>query len=143
VEYAKGFQEAITELGPLGGSEGIDEKELKLRLEAARNALGDKKLRWVEGKWVEFQEEGNLYGEVFTLHELGRMYEEIVLDECAIQEIRLRLGGRSLTAKSLADEIRLPAYRALRHLSDMRRMGLVAMEVGEAGDPVWTACEET
>lgn len=138
VEYATAFQDEIRTLGPLGASEGVEGAELELRLKAARNALEDKKLRWVEGKWVEFQEEGNLYGEVFTLHELGRMYGEIVLDECAIQEIRLRLSGRSLSAAEVAREARIPAYRALRHLADMRRFGLVSMEVGEDGVPLWS-----
>lgn len=141
VEYATAFQDEIRALGPLGKSEGVTGSELDLRLKAARNALEDKKLRWVEGKWIEFQEEGNLYGEVFTLHELGRMYEEIVLDECAVQEIRLRLSGRSLAATEVAREIRIPAYRALRHLADMRRFGIVSMSVGEDGVPLWTAVE--
>jgi coenzyme F420-reducing hydrogenase delta subunit len=142
VEFATAFQDEIRALGPLGKSEGVSGAELDLRLRAARSALEDKKLRWVEGKWVEFQEEGNLYGEVFTLHELGRMYGEIVLDECAIQEIRLRLEGRSLSATEVAAEIRAPAYRALRHLADMRRLGLVSMEEGPEGVPVWTGVAE-
>lgn len=141
-EYAAAFQQEVAKLGPLGSSEGIEEEELKLKLNAARNALEDKKLRWVEGKWQEFQEQGNLYGEVFTLHELGRMYEEIVMDECAIQEIRLRLNGRSLSAKDLAREMEIPAYRVLRHLAGMRRTGLVSIGVGEAGEAVWSGCEE-
>lgn len=142
VEFATAFQDEIRALGPLGKGEGVTGDELELRLRAARSALEDKKLRWVEGKWVEFQEEGNVYGEVFTLHELGRMYGEIVLDECAIQEIRLRLSGRSLPATEVAREIRIPAYRALRHLADMRRFGLVSMEEGPDGVPVWTASED-
>jgi F420-non-reducing hydrogenase iron-sulfur subunit len=141
VEYATAFQEEIRALGPLGGGEGVTGAELDLRLRAARNALEDKKLRWVEGKWIEFQEEGNLYGEVFTLHELARMYGEVVLDECAIQEIRLRLDGRSLAAADLAREIRIPAHRTLRHLADMRRFGFVSMRVGPDGVPLWTGSE--
>jgi hypothetical protein len=141
VEYATAFQDEIRALGPLGESEGVNGAELDIRLRAARNALEDKKLRWVEGKWVEFQEDGNLYGEVFTLHELKRMYGEIVLDECAIQEIRIRLLGRALSATEVAREIRAPAYRALRHLADMRRLGLVTMNVGADGVPLWTSAE--
>ena len=141
VEFATAFQDEIRALGPLGRGEGVAGDELALRLKAARNALEDKKLRWVEGKWVEFQEEGNLYGEVFTLHELKRMYGEIVLDECAVQEIRLRLSGRSLPATEVAREARIPAYRALRHLADMRRFGLVSMEEGPDGVPLWTGAE--
>jgi len=142
VEFVTDFQAEIAALGPLGSSEGVDADEVKLRLAAGKNALAGKKLRWVEGKWLEFQEDGNPYGEVFTLHELGRVYGEVVLDECAIQEIRLRLDGRSLSARELAKETRIPAYRVVRHLADMRRMGLVTIEAGGSGDPEWTGCAE-
>jgi hypothetical protein len=66
------------------------------------------------------------------------MYEEAVLDECAIQEIALRLDDASLTARELAERMSAPAYRVLRHLADMRRMGLVDMERGSGDEPVWT-----
>ncbi len=138
VEFASAFQEEIAELGPIGSSEGVDADEVRLRLTAARNALADRKLRWVEGKWVEFQEEGNIYGERFTLHELGRMYGEIVLDECAIHEIRLRLDGRDLSARELAKELRIPSYRVLRHLADMRRLGFVTVSARGDEEPVWS-----
>lgn len=141
MEYATDFQRQIAELGPLGESEGVEGDELRLRLEAARGALLDKKLRWVEGKWVEFQEEGNLYGERFTLHELGRMFDEIVMDECAIHEIRGRLSRSPMTATELADAMSLPAYRVMRHLAYMRRSNLVEMDAGGPGDPVWTGVE--
>jgi hypothetical protein len=103
------------------------------------NALSGKKLRWVEGKWLEFQKEGNLYGEVFTLHELGRMYEEVVMDECALQEILLRLGGKPRTARALASEMRMPAYKVLRHLADLRKIGHVVLGAPAAGEPEWSA----
>jgi coenzyme F420-reducing hydrogenase delta subunit len=139
VEYVSAFQEAITQLGPLGTSEGVTGDELTLRLNAAMNAVSDKKLRWVEGKWLEFQEEGNLYGERFTLHELGRMYEEIVLDECALQEIRLRLEEKPQSAQTLSGLVRMPAYRVLRHLADLRRMGYAVLGATATGEPLWSA----
>ncbi len=141
VEYVTAFQEAVAELGPLGSSEGVTGAELELRLTAALNAVSDKKLRWVEGKWVEFQQDGNVYGEVFTLHELGRMYEEVVLDECALQEIRLRLKGRPQTALALSGEMRIPAYKVLRHLADLRRMGFVVLGASASGEPLWSAAQ--
>jgi len=142
VEFVTSFQDSVAALGPLGSSEGVESAELELRLAAALNTVSDKKLRWVEGKWLEFQEEGNLYGEVFTLHELGRMYEEVVLDECALQEIRLRLEGRPLTAKALAGEMRIPAFKVLRHLADLRRFGLVVLGATFAGEPLWSAAKK-
>jgi hypothetical protein len=139
VEYVSAFQESIAALGPLGSSEGVSDDELELRLTAALNALSGKKLRWVEGKWLEFREKGNLYGEVFTLHELGRMYEEVAMDECALQEIQLRLDGHPCSARALASEMRMPSHKVLRHLADLRRMGRVVLGATAAGEPLWSA----
>jgi F420-non-reducing hydrogenase iron-sulfur subunit len=139
VEYVSEFQDTVAQLGPLGSSEGVAGEELELRLAAAMNAVTDKKLRWVEGKWLEFQESGNLYGERFTLHELSRMYEEIVLDECALQEMRLRVAGRPMTARDLASEMRLPAHEVVRRLADLRRMGDVVLGATASGEPLWSA----
>jgi coenzyme F420-reducing hydrogenase delta subunit len=139
VEYVSAFQESVAAMGPLGSSEGVGGSELELRLTAALNALSGKKLRWVEGKWLELREKGNLYGEVFTFHELGRMYEEVAMDECALQEILLRLNGRPRTVKELASEMRMPAYKTLRHLADLRRMGHVLLGAPAAGEAVWSA----
>jgi coenzyme F420-reducing hydrogenase delta subunit len=143
VEYVSAFQEAITQLGPLGTSEGVTGDELELRLNAAMNAVSDKKLRWVEGKWLEFQEDGNLYGERFTVHELGRMYEEIVLDECALQELKLRLQEKPQTALALSGLVRMPAYKVLRHLADLRKMGHAVLGATATGEPLWSAARNS
>jgi F420-non-reducing hydrogenase iron-sulfur subunit len=136
-EFTTEFQREITELGPLGEPEGISRAELGLRLEAARKALAGRKLRWVAGKVVEFREKGNLYGELFTDHEIRRMFEEIAMDEYRLREILERLKAKPYSVKELAAGTRTPARVILRQMADLRRMGLAEIKQVEDTTPVW------
>ncbi len=140
VSFVTEFQNRIRSLGKLGESENISRDELRLKLTAARHAVEGKKLRWVVGKRMEFIEKGNLYGEKFTEHEIHRLFEEVVMDELAIQEIKLRAKEKPLSVKLLAQQMNLPPKRVLRQLVDMRRMGLVKIAGIEDRAPLWVAC---
>jgi F420-non-reducing hydrogenase iron-sulfur subunit len=140
VSFVTAFQNQVREFGKLGTSENISSEELKLKLTAARKAVEGKKLRWVVGKRQEFVEKGNLYGEKFTEHEIYRLFEEVVMDELAIQEIRLRIKENPLTVKNLAGQLNLPPKRVLRQLVDMRRMGLVKITSIENKSAMWRVC---
>ena len=136
-EFATAFQAEIAELGPMGKSEGIGPEDLKIKLEACRKALGGRKLRWVVGKVVEFKEKGNLYGERFTEHEIGRLLEETAMDEYRLREILERLEAKPRTVKSLASETGTPARIVLRQMADLRKMGLADIKDMEGDSAVW------
>ncbi len=140
VSFVTEFQNQIREFGKLGTSENISPAESKLKLSATRKAVEGKKLRWIVGKRLEFLEQGNLYGEKFTEHEIHRLFEEVVMDELSIQEIKLRLKSMPLTAINLAEQLNLPTQRVLRQLVDMRRMGLVKVNFVDKKSPVWIDC---
>jgi F420-non-reducing hydrogenase iron-sulfur subunit len=136
-ENATAFQAEIGDLGPLGRPEGIGEANLAIKLRACLKALGGRKLRWVMGKIVEFTEEGNLYGERFTEHEIGRLFDEIAMDEFRLREIieRLETGPRSV--KDLASVMGVPSRILVRQMADLRRMGLADIESIEGDTPLW------
>ena len=137
VRFASEFEEAVRALGPLGVAEGLPKEELALKIEVAANALEGKKLRWVIGKKVEFETQGNLYGEVFTRHELNRMFDEIVMDECTIQEIVLRGKSKLVSVDELAAALKTSPHRIVRQLADLRRMGMAEIEKVEGRKPLW------
>ena len=140
VKYVTSFQEEIKGLGPLGIGEGIGAEELRLKLLAAQRALEGRKLRWVVSKRLEFRDKGNLYNEVFTEHEISRLFDEVVMDECTAQEILLRVKREPLSAKTLSSVMNMPSSRVLRHLAEMKRMGLVSVSIGDGGrGPLWQA----
>lgn len=136
-EFAAAFQREMAELGPLGKSEGIPAGDLKIRLEACRKALAGRKLRWVVGKVVEFKEKGNLYGEIFTEHEIGRLLEETAMDEYRLREILERLKAEPRSVKALASETGTPTKIILRQMADLRKMGLAEIKGLEGGSAVW------
>lgn len=140
VSFVTEFQNQIRAMGKLGSSENTSNNELKLKLLAARSAVESKKLRWVVGKRLEFLEKGNIYEEKFTQHEIHRLFEEIVMDELMIQEIRLRIKQKPLSVKSLASQLNLPPQRVLLQLVDMRKMGLVKITHIENNSPLWVVC---
>ena len=137
VEHVTAFQDQIKKLGKLGSTEGLQPSELELKLKAAKVALKGKKLRWVVGKYMEFQQQGNLYGEKFTQHEFNRLFDEVAIDECAIQEILLRTKDQALSVKRLSEVMGLPSRQVLRNLVDMRKMGLVVLESDDKKTVTW------
>jgi hypothetical protein len=136
-EFATAFQAEVGELGPMGKSEGIPAGELPIRLTALRKALAGRKLRWVVGKVVEFKEKGNLYGEVFTDHEIGRLLEETAMDEYRLREILERLEAGPRSVKTLASETGTPPKVVLRQMADLRKMGLAEIEGMDGDSAVW------
>jgi F420-non-reducing hydrogenase iron-sulfur subunit len=140
VQYVTQFVQSVKEIGPLGKAEGVDEVELQLKLTAALHAVEGKKVRWVAGKRFEFTGSGNLYGETFTDHEIGRMFQEVVADECALQEMLLRLNKEPMTAKDLAHLVQAPTRVVVRRLADLLRLRLVEISDNE-GSPLWKARE--
>jgi F420-non-reducing hydrogenase iron-sulfur subunit len=142
VEYATGFQKAVSELGPMGTSEGISAEDVPLKLEATRAALAGKKLRWVAGKLVEFQEKSNLYGENFTGHEIKRLVEEVATDEYRLREILARLGRGPQTVAEMSSALNTPARIVLRCMADLRKMGLAEIGSIDGGEPEWVLTEE-
>jgi F420-non-reducing hydrogenase iron-sulfur subunit len=136
-EYATAFQAEIGELGPLGKTEGITPGDLKIKLQACLKALGGRKLRWVMGKIVEFTEEGNLYGERFTEHEIGRLYDEIAMDEYHLREILERLDSGPQSVKHLASVMAVPSKILVRQMADLKRMGLADIARIDGDTPLW------
>ena len=142
VEYSTEFQKAISDLGPIGESEGIPAEDVALKLGAAGAALEGKKLRWVAGKLVEFQEKSNLYEENFTGHEVRRLLEEVATDEYRLREMLARLAAAPMSARELATAMKQPARVIVRSLADLRKMGLVELDGIENKSPRWRAVEE-
>lgn len=142
VEYATEFQRAIADLGPIGEPEDIPAEDVPIKLEAARAALEGKKLRWVAGKLVEFQEKSNLYEENFTGHEVKRLVEEVATDEYRLREMLARLAAAPGSAKELAAAMKQPARIIVRSLADLRKMGLVELDGVGNKSPKWRAVEE-
>jgi len=135
VNVITGFNRTISEMGPLGMSDRFPRDELTERLETARTALDKEKLRWVVGKFTEFQGKGNKYGEKFTEHEMWRTLDTIVMDELATHDILKEMRKGAVSVKELSAKLDIAPPDALKYVLALQRRGLAALASVEGESP--------
>ena len=138
VEIVTAFTEKIQSLGPLGVSEGLDREVLTFKLKAAKTLSEQEKFRWILGKKTEFSKEGNVYGEVFTRHELNRLLQGLITEDFKVHEILQLLETRSLSVKEIAQRLGLSPRLVLKHITALRRRKLVDLKGIKEGSPYYT-----
>lgn len=138
VEIVTAFTEKIQSLGPLGVSEGLEREVLTFKLKAAKTLSEQEKFRWILGKKTEFSKEGNVYGEVFTRHELNRLLQGLITEDFKVHEILQLLETRSLSVKEIAQRLGLSPRLVLKHITALRRRKLVDLKGIKEGSPRYT-----
>ena len=129
------------EMGPLGSAERFSLPELKDRLETARVALGSEKLRWVAGKFTEFENIGNKYGERFTEHEMWRTLDTIVIDEIATQGILKEMHKGAVSVREVSERLEIAPPDALKYVLALQRRGLVGLAGIDGATPRYKILE--
>ena len=127
-EVTNDFTKKIKELGPLGKVEGIDEKELKLKLEAVRKLVPYIKLVERERLRVPSKSE-EAYKDFFESNEVNALFNELFLDKLAISQIMLLLREKPLSTVEISDKLSLNPSEVSRHLNRSSRQGLVRYDV--------------
>jgi F420-non-reducing hydrogenase iron-sulfur subunit len=120
----------IEALGPLGESEGIDQKDLKFRLEAVKNLLPYIKLVERERLMVRFETEEKV-NDFFKGDEGDRLIRELILDPLALSQITLLLRERPLSAGEISDRLHLDPSEIRRHLHRSIKQGWVKFDEGQ------------
>lgn len=143
VSIVTGFSERIKSLGPIGLSEGISTEDLTFRLKAAKAVSQGEKFRWILGKKTEFSREGNVYGEIFSQHELGRLLEGLITEDLQVHGILQLLEGKRCTVKEIAGRLGLQPALVLMHLTALRRRKLAAVKEIKEGSPYYGLCRES
>ncbi len=123
-EVTDDFTKEVMELGPLGKSEGIDEKELKFKFEAVKNLVPYIKLVERERLRVPSKSE-EAYNKFFTSDELNRLFNELIGDKLAISQIMLLLREKPLPTGEISDILGLNPSEVSRHMNSSSRQGLV------------------
>ena len=123
-EYTDDFTNKVKELGPLGKSEGIDEKELKLKLEAVNKLIPYMKLVERERLRVPVKSE-EAYNKYFESSEVNRLFSELFGDKLAISQIMLHLRERPLSTGEISEKLGLNPSEVSRHMKSSSRQGLV------------------
>jgi coenzyme F420-reducing hydrogenase delta subunit len=126
-EVINDFGRKVKELGPLGKAEGIEEKELKFKLEAATQLLPYIKLVERERLRVPVKSE-KAYREFFTGGELDKLFQELIVDKLAMSQIMLLLREKPLSTGDISRMSGLSPSEVSRQMSISSRQGLVRFD---------------
>jgi len=123
-EYTDDFTNKVKELGPLGKSEGIDENELKFKLEAVRKLIPYLKLVERERLRVPVKSK-EAYTEFFESSEINALIDEIFSEKLTISQIMLLLKAKPLSTSDISEKLGLNPSDVSRHMISSSRHGLV------------------
>lgn len=130
VDAVNSFVGKIKELGPIGHGEGLDEKQLKFKLDAVSGLIPYVRLVERERLRLPTMPEED-YRKFFESDELKRLFDETIADKLAVAQIvaLLREGPRS-TAE-IATTLGLTPSQASKYLNTSSRQRLVRYDEGE------------
>jgi coenzyme F420-reducing hydrogenase delta subunit len=124
VENVNEFVKKVKEMGPLGRSEGLDERELSRRLSTVTDLIPY--IRLVERERlrapVMSEEE---YHKFFESSELKRLFSETIVEKLAVGQIIALLREGPLTTGEIAKGLGLTPSEVSKHLSTSSRHRLV------------------
>jgi len=123
-EYTDTFTKEIKELGPLGKSEGMDTKQVKFKIEAAKKLVPYLRLLERERFRVPLKSK-ETYTEFFESKEMNNLFDEILSEKLAISQIMLLLGEKPLATSDISKKLGLNPSDVSRHMITSSRHGLV------------------
>ena len=126
-EVMNDVSKKITELGPLGRSEGIEGNGLKHKLEAVKDLLPYIKLVERERLRVRFKTEEE-YNAFFASQEFDRIFRELIADKLTVSQIMSLLSEKPLSTGELSEVLGLSPSEVSRHVNNSARQGLVRFD---------------
>jgi F420-non-reducing hydrogenase iron-sulfur subunit len=126
-EIMNDFGKTVRLLGPVGKGEGMDERELRFKLEAVTKLIPYIKLVEMERLRVPFRSEEE-YRKFFASDEFARLFNDLIADKLAISQIMLLLGERPLSTGEISKALGLTPSEVSRHMNHSSRQGLVRFD---------------
>jgi coenzyme F420-reducing hydrogenase delta subunit len=123
-EVINDFCKQVEQIGPLGQSEGIAEKDLEVKLEAVTRLIPYIKLVERERLRVPVKSE-EAYYQFFGSDEVNRLFEELIIDKLAASQIMLLLQEKPLSTGEIAEILGLNPSEVSRHMNSSSRYGWV------------------
>jgi coenzyme F420-reducing hydrogenase delta subunit len=122
-EVMNDFSKRLRDLGPLG-SEGINGKGLKFKLEAAGELVPYIKLVEREKLRVPVKSE-QAYNQFFASEEVDRLFKELIADKLELGQIMALLREKPLSTGEISEILGLSPSEVSVHLNSSARQGLV------------------
>jgi F420-non-reducing hydrogenase iron-sulfur subunit len=128
VDVSNDFAKQVKALGPLGKSEGIDDKGLKFKLEAARKLVPYIKLVERERLRVPTKSK-EAYQEFFTSDAFERLFDELIGDKLAVSQIMSLLKKSPRSTGEIAEVLSLEPSDISRYMKSSSKHGFVRYDV--------------
>jgi F420-non-reducing hydrogenase iron-sulfur subunit len=126
-EVVNSFVKKVKELGPLGKSEGIDEKELKSRFDSVKNLIPYIRLVERERIRVRFNT-AEEYSKFYDSDEINKLFDETIGDKLTISQIMTLLKEKPLTSGEISEVLKLNPSQISKHLNYSAKQGLVRFD---------------
>lgn len=123
-EVVNAFTEKVKEIGPLGVTEGIDLKRLKIDLDGVRALIPYLRLVEREKLRVPVRTE-QAYREFFASDTVKRLFDEIIGDKLAISRIVSLLREKPLPTSEISRILGLDPSEVAKRMNSSSRQGLV------------------
>ena len=123
-EKINDFAKKVKALGPLGKAEGIGEKGMKLKLDAARKLVPFIKLVERERLRITPKSE-KAYRDLYASDEFDTLFTDLIVNKLAIGQIMLLLQEKPLSTSELSEILGLNPSEISRHINRSSRQGLL------------------
>jgi coenzyme F420-reducing hydrogenase delta subunit len=126
-EVMNDFSKKVKELGPLGKGEGIENNDLKAKLEAINNMIPYIKLVERERLRVPFksEEECNRF---FDSAEVDRLFRELIEDKLEMSQILALLREKPLSTGEISEIMNADPSEVAVYLKKSARQGLIEFD---------------
>ncbi|MBS7647194.1 MAG: hydrogenase iron-sulfur subunit [Candidatus Bathyarchaeia archaeon] len=135
--YAKEFSEEVWKLG----SSPLNKEEIAANLTAAKEAASAFRLRVLLGREEELTDFANAYGEKILKGEFDALMDDVIKAEFIRYKIHYLTRIKPRSVKELAQILGLKPSTVLRHITNMRRKGMIALDRVEGYTPLYKALE--
>ncbi len=130
-EVMSDFVEKLRELGPLGregGGEGIEARDLQLKLDSLSQLVPYLKLVEREKLRVPVKTE-EAYKEFYESEEVDRLFQDLFAEKLTISQIATLLREGPLTTGEISERLGLNPSEVSRRMNDSSRQGLVRYDL--------------
>jgi F420-non-reducing hydrogenase iron-sulfur subunit len=129
-EVMNEFSNTLRGIGPLGKGEGIDQDGLKFKLEAATRLIPY--IRLVERERLRVRlntvEE---YIEFFGSDEVNQLFEKLIIDKLAINQIMLLLREKPRSTGEIAEVLGVAPSQVSKYLNSSTKQGLAKFDMDQ------------
>ncbi len=123
-EIMSDFTRKVTALGPLGKPEGIDDADLRLRLEAVNQLIPYLKLVEREKFRIPIKSE-EAYETFYTSDEMNRVFDSVIAEKLAVSQILLCLKTGAMSTADISARLGLSSSEVAKHMRSSSSRGLV------------------